>query len=344
MSAVVTLIPAYKTEYLGDLFMGLRTQKFKDFRVVLSDDSPGGEITERIRAAVYGPLARELNLLVVRGPRQGSQKNIQHLIEGWGDVAPLVHVHLDDDVVYPDFYRAHVDAHARGSLGASVSLRWVTSTDGRPHQDLPLPLMLEEGNARIVAVGSAQLFESTVANCENWLGEISNVILSAEGARRYAHSRMGGLSYYGLGDVGVLLDVSRHAPIAVIRDHLSGFRSNPQQASSQLQSFGMKCGHLAWVALALAAWNDGHISPQQTAQSLSIAIRRSARLYTGDAQMESFFALFEEHAHDLGSLAEAFNALWAAFLEGHPDSRRWIPRPKGLFARDPTSPDEAVLG
>ncbi len=36
--------------------------------------------------------------------------------------------------------------------------------------------------------------------------------------------------------------------------------------------------------------------------------------------------------------------LWAAFLEDHPDSRRWIPRPKGLFARDPTSADEAVLG
>ena len=344
MSAIVTLIPAYKTEYLGDLFMGLRTQKFKDFRVVLSDDSPGGEITDRIRAGIYGPLAKDLNLLVVRGPCLGSQKNIQYLIEGWGDAARLVHVHLDDDVVYPDFYRAHVDAHARGSLGASVSLRWVTSADSRPHQDLPLPTLLEEGNARIVAVRSDQLFDSTVGNCENWLGEISNVILSPEGARRYAHSRMGGLSYYGLGDVGVLLDISRHASIAVIRDHLSGFRSNPQQASSQLQSFGVKCGHLAWVALALAAWNDGHISPQQTVQSLSIAIMRSAQLYTGDAQMEAFFALFEEHAHDLGSLAEAFNTLWAAFLEDHPDSRRWTPRPKGLFARDPTSADEAVLG
>ncbi|MFN9708845.1 MAG: hypothetical protein ACK53K_07040 [Burkholderiales bacterium] len=342
MSAIVTLIPAYKTNYLGDLFMGLRTQKFKSFRVVLSDDSPGGEITESIRAGVYGPLARELNLLVVRGPRQGSQKNIQHLIEGWGDIAPLVHVHLDDDIVYPDFYRAHADVHARKSFGASVSLRWVTSTDGHPHQDLPLPLLLEEGNARIVVVTADQLFASTVARCENWLGEISNMVLSAEGARRYAHSRMGGMSYYGLGDVGVLLDISRHASIAVIRDHLSGFRSNPQQASSQLQSFGLKCGHLAWVAIALAAWGDGRISPQQTVQSLSIAIRRSAHLYAGDAQMEPFFALFEEYSHDLGSLAEAFKTLWAAFLEDHPDSRHWIPRPKGLFARASTSSDEAV--
>jgi hypothetical protein len=337
MSAIVTLIPAYKPEYLGDLFVGLRSQKFKDFRVVLSDDSPGAEITERIRAGVYGKLAQELNLLVVRGPCQGSQKNIQHLIEGWGDVAPLVHVHLDDDVVYPDFYRAHADAHAQKPFGASVSLRWVTSTDGRPQLDLPLPSMLEKGNERIVAVTGEQLFASTVAKCENWLGEISNVILSAEGARRYAHSQMGGFSYYGLGDVGVLLDVSRHFSIAVIRDHLSGFRSNPQQASAQIHSFGVKCGHLAWVALALAAWSGGHISPQQTVQSLTIAIMRSAHLYAGDAQMESFFALFEKHAHDLGELAHAFGTLWAAFLEDHPDSRHWIPRPKGLFAQALTS-------
>jgi hypothetical protein len=49
--------------------------------------------------------------------------------------------------------------------------------------------------------------------------------------------------------------------------------------------------------------------------------------------MESFFALFEKHAHDLGELADAFGTLWAALLEDHPDSRRWIPRPKGLFAQ-----------
>ncbi|MEI6546451.1 MAG: hypothetical protein WCN85_05475 [Burkholderiales bacterium] len=330
MSAIVTLIPAYKPEYLGDLFIGLRTQKFKDFRIVLSDDSPGGEITERIRAGTYGPLARELNLLVVRGPCQGANKNIQHLIEGWADAAPLVHIHLDDDVIYPDFYRAHAHANC-GSFSASVSLRWVTSPDGRPSQELPLPAFLEIDNTRIVAVSSDQMFGSTVPDCVNWLGELSNVVLSTKSARRYLDSSMSQLSYYGLGDVGLLLDVSRYAPVAVIRDHLSGFRSSAQQTSAQPQSFPVKCGHLAWIALAMAAWREERVSPKQAVQSLGIALERSARLYTGDEQIEPFFEMFEAHKGDLGSLANAFELSWSHFLERHPYSKRWT-------ARDPGTP------
>lgn len=323
MSTIVTLIPAYKTDYLSELFTGLRTQRFKDFRIVISDDSPGGEISERIRAGVYGPLAKELNLLVVRGPCQGANKNIQFLVEGWAGLAPLVHIHLDDDVIYPDFYRAHADAHSREALGASVSLRWVTSSDGRPAQEFPLPAFLMENNARIVSVSSEQMFTTTVPSCENWLGELSNVVLGARHSRRYLESCMSQLSYYGLGDIGLLLDISRQAPIAVIRDHLSGFRSNPQQSSAQLQSFTAKCGHLAWIALALAGWQEGRITSNEVIQSLSISLQRSARIYTGDEQVEPFFALVESNAQDLTSLANAFTAYWAQFVESHPDSRRW---------------------
>ena len=321
MSAIVTLIPAYKPEYLGDLFVGLRSQKFKDFRVVLSDDSPGGEITERIRGGMYGNLAQELNLLVVRGPCQGANKNIQHLLEGWGSISRLVHVHLDDDVIYPDFYRAHNQANASGTFSASVSLRWVTAPDGRPSQELPLPESLDTDNARIVPVTSEYLFGTTVPSCTNWIGELSNVVLDTSSAQRYLDSRIAGLSYYGLGDIGLLLDVSRRAPVAVIRDHLSGFRSSTQQSSAQLKSFPVKCGHLAWIALALAAWREGRITPQQAVQSLGIALQRSAHLYSGDEQIEPFFAIIEANAQDLESLSTAFESNWNRFLESQPDSR-----------------------
>jgi hypothetical protein len=322
MSTIVTLIPAYKAEYLGDLFFGLRSQKFKDFKVVLSDDSPRGEITERIRAGVYGNLAHELNLLVVRGPCQGAGKNVQHLIEGWGSIAPLVHVHLDDDVIYPDFYRAHAQANAQGTFSASVSLRWVTSPDGRPTQEFPLPGFLEVQNSHIVSVSAEQLFGSTVPYCVNWVGELSNVVLGATSANRYLDSSIAGLSYYGLGDIGLLLDVSRQAPVAVIRDHLSGFRSNPLQNSAQIQSFAMKCAHLAWIALAFAALREGRITPQQTVQSLGIIVQQSAHVYSGDEQIERFFAVMEANDQDLESMSIAFESHWTRFLESQPDSRR----------------------
>jgi hypothetical protein len=329
MSAIVTLIPAYKPEYLGDLFVGLRSQKFKDFRVVLSDDSPGGEITKRIRGGVYGKLAQELNLLVVRGPCQGGHKNVQHLIANWGLTAEWVHVHLDDDVIYPDFYRAHIAAHASGSFSASVSLRWVTSPDGRPTQDLPLPEFLEKEPSHVVPVSSEQLFITTIPTCENWLGELSSVVLHRDAAARYVNSRIGTYSYYGLTDIGLLLDASRETSLVVIRDHLSGFRSHPQQTSAQLQSFEIKCGHLAWMSLCFAAWREGRVSSQQAVQSLGIALRRSAHLYADDAEIEPFFSLIRSHGHDLDSLANAFNSFWAAFLESHPYSSSWDRRPPG---------------
>jgi hypothetical protein len=317
MTAIVTLIPAYKTDYLGDLFAGLRSQKFKDFRVVLSDDSPYGEITERIRMGAYGSLAQDLNLLVLRGPQKGADKNIRFLIERCGQEAPLVHIHLDDDVIYPDFYRAHATANRFGSFGATVSLRWVTTPDGKPHHELPLPGFLENDNSRIVSLNTDDLYSSTIPNCENWLGELSNVVLSAKEARRYLDSSISNISYYGLGDVGLLLDISRYAQIGIIRDHLSGFRMNSQQTSAQLESTTVKCGHLAWVALALAAHQEELVNRTQTIKSLNVIFRRSANLYAKDPQMKPFLDLLHKTLPDIGPLAEPFRSLWAEFLENN---------------------------
>lgn len=332
MTSIVTLIPAYKSEYLAPLLVGLSSQNFKDFRVVISDDNPNGEITRLLRSGVFKELIKDLNILVVPGPQQGSQKNIQYLIQGWGHTGHFVHVHLDDDVIYPSFYRSHIAANRSGEFGASVSLRWVTSADGFPQHDLPLPEFLVINDSHVVSMGPTQIFKSTVPVCQNWLGEITNVLLSHEGARRYATSKIGDFSYYGLGDVGVLLDISRHAPIAVVRDHLSGFRSNPQQSSAQLRSFGVKCGHLAWASLALAAWEDRMISQQELMKSLRITHQRTKYLYNDDSQINPFLDLLERGESDINPISNAFKILWAAFLETNPDSRSWSPFKSGLFA------------
>jgi hypothetical protein len=315
MAVLTTLIPARKSAYLGELFAGLQTQTLRDFRVVLSDDSPNGEITELLQTDRFRPMLQGLELRVVQGPRAGSFRNVQHLLAGWGHETPLVHLHMDDDVLYPEFYRAHALAHARHAPGASVSQRWVTSVAGRPAAVLPLPAFVHESNERVLKVDADRLFATTAAHCENWLGECTNTVLSAEGVRRLQGGRMHGLSYYGLGDIGVLLDVSRHAPIAFIRDHLSGFRSHPQQATAQTRSLGLKCGYLAWAALALAGWRDGRLSAEQTVQALTITLQRCVRQYGADDEhINGFFAVVAEHASDLSSFEAAFRAYWNGLL------------------------------
>ena len=321
MTSLITLIPAYKADYLAELFLGLRSQSFKDFRVVLSDDSPGASITELIRSGALDNLIAPLDLLVVPGPRQGSLKNIHHLIDSWAAQAPLVHVLMDDDIVYPDFYRSHALAHSRGAPGASVSQRWLTASDGRPGAMLPLPAFFDELAERLVYLDAAALFATTAAHCQNWLGEFSNMVLSQPAVRRLRASSMNGLSYYGLADIGVLLDVSTQAPVVFIRDHLGGFRSHPQQTTHNRKSFALKCGYLAWVALALAGWRSGHLSAEQTQASLAISVGQCMNQFASDASLSEFFGIAIANARNLASFDEQFGAWWARLLATDSDSR-----------------------
>jgi hypothetical protein len=134
MTKITTLIPAYKPDYLGEMFLGLKRQSVKDFRVILSDDSEGGAITNMIRDGRFGALQQELNLTVVPGPRN-ARLNHQHLIDLYqagAERSPFVHFMLDDDVVFPDFYKTHLEAHAGGKYAVSVSARWLSQATAGP--------------------------------------------------------------------------------------------------------------------------------------------------------------------------------------------------------------------
>jgi hypothetical protein len=320
MTLLTTLIPAYKSEYLAELFLGLRTQNWTQFRVVLSDDSPGATITDQIRRGAFDALIDGLDLTVVQGPRRGSFKNIQHLLRHWGQQTPLVHLHMDDDVIYPGFYRMHAMAHGSMALGASVSQRWLTGPDGRPVAALPLPDVVEQRPDRVLAIEADALFATTIPTCQNWLGEFSNSVLSQAAVQRLLDARIGGLSYYGLGDIGTLLDVSQQAPIAFLRDHLSGFRSHPQQSTAQLQSHGLKCGYLAWVALALGAHAIGLIDEPQMLSALAITMNHCIQRYAADPGMAEFFSLVQRHAQQPPALQAAFADYWQRLLQTNPDS------------------------
>ncbi|MEO8057839.1 MAG: glycosyltransferase family A protein [Burkholderiales bacterium] len=332
MTSLITLIPAYKADYLAELFLGLRSQSFKDFRVVLSDDSPGGTVTALIRSGALESLIAPLDLLVVQGPRQGALKNLCHLIDGWAAQAPLVHLLMDDDIVYPDFYRSHALAHSRGAPGASVSQRWLTASDGRPGAMLPLPAFFDDLPERLVYLDAAALFATTAAHCQNWLGELSNMVLSQEAVRRLRSSSMNGLSYYGLGDIGALLDVSCQTPIVFIRDHLGGFRSHPQQTTHNRASFPLKCGYLAWVALALAGWRGGHLSTEQAQASLAISVGQCMNQFASDPTLSEFFGIAIANARNLSSFDQHFAAWWAHILSTHSEAQAEAPKVLDLQA------------
>lgn len=321
MTTIATLIPAYKPQYLPELFEGLRNQTFRDFRVIVSDGSPRGEITALLRGGHLDALIDGLDVVVVPGP-DGAWHNHRHAIEVWNGSTDLVHLHLDDDVIFPEFYRRHAVLHAEApGLAASVSLRWLTGLDGRPFGTLPLPAFVGQSDRHVVRLDVDRLIESTVVPCENWLGELSNMVFSARAAARFPQPPRRGTSYFGLPDMSLLLEAAQDAPIAVLRDHLGGFRQHPGQTTANTQSPALKTAFLAWVAFALHAWETRRIGPADATRSIMIATRRCLQHYGADPLMADYFALVSGYLQDLPAFAERFGPFWSRLLALNPDTR-----------------------
>ncbi len=325
MTYLTTLIPAYKADHLGEVFTGLRRQAWQDFRVILSDDSPGGVITDMIRDGRFGPLASSLNLTVVRGPGD-ARLNHDRLLQLWGGQSPLVHFHLDDDVIFPDFYRAHVAGHAAGDYCATVSARWLSQDNSQPAWQLPLPAFIDQSPLHSVPVDVQALFASTVPGCQNWLGELSNMVLSRTGAASYPKPPTSGLSYFGLLDIGTLLSAAAHQPLLFLRDHLSVFRQHAAQTTHAVHSHGIRVAFLVWAATALQAWAEQRITAPQALQAVHITVQRCASSYQqGDPTMNRFFDLVQAYVHDLAQLHRAFTQFWLEFLASDPTTCPALP-------------------
>lgn len=322
MTQLTTLIPAYKPDHLGEAFLGLRRQSWRDFRVILSDDSPGGVITDMIRDGHFGCLASELDLLVVRGPCN-ARRNHEQLLDRWAGQTELVHFQLDDDVIFPDFYRAHVAAHASGQYGATVSQRWLSQDTSLPAWELPLPAFVNGSPLRAVPVSADQLIASTLPGCENWLGEFSNVVFSAAGAAHYPRPPVDGLSFYGLMDIGALLAAGSAQPLLFLRDHLSVFRQHGQQSTQTTQgSHGHRVVMMVWAAYALYAWQEDRMGDQEVVRAITITVQRCLNMYgEHDPVMNEFFDIVQHHGASLTRLHEAFSRFWLALLASHPSTR-----------------------
>ncbi|MET0382468.1 MAG: glycosyltransferase, partial [Burkholderiaceae bacterium] len=208
MTTITTLIPAYKPEYLGETLMSLRRQSFRDFRVIVSDDSRDGAITAMLRDGRFAAATDGLDVLAVRGPGN-ARRNHMSLLDRWAGGSPFVHLLMDDDVIFPGFYQRHLAAHAGGGYGVSVSARWLSQDDSRPAWSLPIPAAIAEHPLRAVPLSAEQVFSTVVPACDNWLGELSNMVFTAEAAARYPRPPAEGLSYYGLLDIGAVLESVR---------------------------------------------------------------------------------------------------------------------------------------
>jgi hypothetical protein len=327
MPLITTLIPAYKKDFLAEVFAGLARQSFKDFQVIVSDDSPQAEITRLIGDGHYGAAMQQLQVTTVRGPCN-ARRNHERLIDLWAGQTPLVHFHLDDDLIYPEFYRQHVEAHATGRYSVSITPRWLGPATGKPVWTLPLPDFIEASPLHRVPVDADQMFRSTVPQGENWVGELNNLVFSADAALNFPRPPAGGLSYYGLMDISAVLEAVKLAPAIFVRDHQSLFRQHDEQNTRSVGTHGHRVCMLVWAAMALHAWQEQRLSAPEAVRGVSLAVRRCLALYgEGDPVMDTLYRLVQQHGASLPQLHQAFTAFWLSLLASHPSTTATPPDP-----------------
>jgi Glycosyl transferase family 2 len=312
---ITTVIPAYKPKYLHELLTALYHQTVRPERIIFSDDSPDRAFrtalqSEAVRSAMAG-----MNIEVIDGPRAGAFANCRHLLQVWNGSTQLVHFLLDDDIIYPEFYERHLAVHAIGAVDCSVSRRWTSIEPGLPVGRLPVPELIARHEQRTLSLESDFLFSTTLPSCNNWLGELSHAVFNHEVSGLLDEPRLAGISFEGLGDIGFFLSASLRKPIGFLTDVLGYFRLNPAQNTQQHSSRDFKAGHLAWIALGLAAQRLNKLHPGQATQCFRTIGAPILKRFGDTGDMAPFCALLPALIHGDASAGDRFLELWQAFID-----------------------------
>lgn len=312
---ITTVIPAYKPKYLPELLTALRHQTVKPERIIFSDDSPNQAFRAVLQSDPVKSAVADLNIEVIEGPRSGAFANCRHLLRAWNGSTPLVHFLLDDDFVYPEFYERHLAVHATGAVDCSVSRRWTSIEAGLPVGRLPVPELISRHEQRALTIGADFLFPTTLPSCNNWLGELSHAVFNHEISGLLDAPRLAGISFEGLGDIGFFLSASLRKPIGFLTDALGFFRLNPAQNTRQSSSHDFKAGHLAWIALGLAAQRLNRLQSEQAIQCFRTMGAVVMHRFSDSTDMVPFCELMPALARGDAGAGDRFLELWEAFIE-----------------------------
>lgn len=310
---ITTLIPAYKSAFIFETLLSLTAQTYQFFEVIVSDDSPDQVITQLIDSPEFEKLRQKLKLTVLQGPRQGSMSNILHLL-GQCNGNGLIHILMDDDLIYPKFYEKHVEAHLQSDISVSVSYRWFCNQFGQPMGVSSVPSWVSNTQNSFMKINASQLFASVIPNCDNWLGELSNSVFKPDAISLFARTRLEKIAYYGLADIGCLLEASLQSDLGLIKEYLGAFRQHDSQFSAQHNSRVFQCGVIAWVALALGAYRAKQINSNTLQQVVEYICKSLMLRYPNDKLIFAMIQALNKHDINSEKFAINFNLQWEEFI------------------------------
>lgn len=318
---VTTLVPAFKHQYFEQLLIALQSQVVKPARVIVSDDSPDGAFLRSVREGTLRELTGGLNLEVIEGPGKGHYANFRHLVHALPDRESAFHILCDDDLIYPEFYQLHLAAHRSAAALCSFSRRWIARESGQPVAVARCPPVVATSRQRMLLLDSEFLFRSTLPGMTNWLGEFSAAVFKPEAANCFLEPSMAGICHYGLYDLGIFLRSSVQSRALFINEHLGAFRRSDAQFSSQTASPVFRSSIVAWLALSVAAHNEGRLNDSELLGGFGPVMAMLRRHFANDpdaAKVIELQGLVQQR--EVAHYKDAFLSLWPLFLQHIDDS------------------------
>ncbi|MCF8567763.1 glycosyltransferase [Alicyclobacillus tolerans] len=280
MPKVSILVPAFRPEYLDACILSALNQTFRDFELIISDDSNGNGVESVVSKWHDG------RLKYMKNPnRQMPGTNRDFLISNAS--GQYIKFLFDDDYLMPQSVEYLIGIAEQLKAKLVFHGRYFVDTAGRI---LSSPLYVQHNSA--ILLSAEEYFEEMIGNCFNFIGEPTNVLIDAEVLRTipnpfgFETMRMRFLT-----DVALYTNVARHGlTMAGIGYIGSAFRQHATQTSSAT-SPNYSAGLFEWEIFLRYAVDDGYLSVGQFNQAMKRQLDFYCNFTDGFPELKSFIEL-----------------------------------------------------
>jgi hypothetical protein len=304
---LMTLIPAFKPEFLDKTLSSVHSQSIRPSCVLISDDSQNSIFVKLHNANHYKTCFPNLNIQVIEGPKTGAPSNLLNLIRHAKGKAKYFHFLFDDDVIFPEFYNEHLRVLQAAVANCTISRRWIIDEMGAVINSTSSPFV--PNSSKYLKLEAKLLFETIIPNINNWLGEFSNAVMDDEALKLLEDGRLDGIPYIGLWDVGLFLQTAEEKNLILIDNYLSGFRQSSASITSSKTSNLFKLAILAWLPLASYGYSKKYISKDQFLNCLNHICRILENLFPDSSDLN----ILKRILHDIHISEENNNNLLEEF-------------------------------
>jgi hypothetical protein len=219
-------------------------------------------------------------------------------------------VHHDDDYIFANFYEKHVEAHRENNILLSASGRWFAKADGIPCHDPGTAEFLANVSPQFKTLESTEVIKTLLINTRNWVGEVTNMVISSKLWKYDPSIPEPSDPYFGLTDISLIIKCAAAGTIAYTPEKYGVYRIHNQQGTIVQAKGQWVIARLCWISYCLQAWKDGHLSESECIMALKSALQFCNRELKNNNIWNQLQGRLNRSQLNLNQFFEIFNINW----------------------------------